>query len=584
MDEPFQRMAMDIVGPLPRSRSGNRFVLVLCDYATRYPEAIPMRTIDAGAVADELVKVFSRVGIPKEILTDQGTNFTSKLLGELYQLLNIKALRTSPYHPQTDGLVERFNGTLKEMLRKTAQEDGKDWDKLLPYLLFAYREVPQNSTGFSPFELLYGWEVRGPLDVIKKQWEASPTGDASVVSHILLMRERLEQMYDLVRDNMREAQKQQKMMFDRKAWERTLAAGDQVLVLLPTSSSKLLALWHGPYEVQRRVGKVNYEVMMGDRRRKRRILHINLLRKWNEPAKSGYFVSEVGEGEDEVDTTTWSGEERGESVVGEKLSEEQRQGLAGLLWQYRSTLTEVPGCTTIAQHHIETGASSPIHLSPYRLPHAYREPVQRELEEMKAHRIIEPANSDWAAPMVIVKKKDGTLRLCVDYRRLNSMTRVDAYPMPRIEDMMDQLGKAKYLSTLDLTKGYWQVPVAEEDRPKTAFTTPFGLFQFIRMPFGLQGAPATFQRMVDHLLHGLESFASAYLDDIVIHSATWEEHLQHLEIVLVRLREAGLTAKPRKCQFGMAQCVYLGHVVGGGKVQVERSKVDAIKKMPHTKD
>ena len=183
--EPFQRMAMDIVGPLPRSRSGNRFVLVLCDYATRYPEAIPMRTVDAEAIAEELVGIFSRVGIPQEILTDQGTNFTSKLLGELYRLLNIKALRTSPYHPQTDGLVERFNGTLKGMLRKTAQEDGKDWDKLLPYLLFAYREVPQSSTGFSPFELLYGWDVRGPLDVVKEHWESDPqTREQSVVSHV----------------------------------------------------------------------------------------------------------------------------------------------------------------------------------------------------------------------------------------------------------------------------------------------------------------------------------------------------------------------------------------------------------------
>ena len=165
-----------------------------------------MRTVDAEAIAEELVGIFSRVGIPQEILTDQGTNFTSKLLGELYRLLNIKALRTSPYHPQTDGLVERFNGTLKGMLRKTAQEDGKDWDKLLPYLLFAYREVPQSSTGFSPFELLYGWDVRGPLDVVKEHWESDPqTREQSVVSHVLLMRERLEQMAALVQDNMREA-------------------------------------------------------------------------------------------------------------------------------------------------------------------------------------------------------------------------------------------------------------------------------------------------------------------------------------------------------------------------------------------
>ena len=154
---------MDIVGPLPRSSSGKWYILVICDYATRYPEAVALRTIDANAVAEELLTFFSRVGVPEEILTDQGTNFMSQLLSEAYRLLKIKPIRTTPYHPQTDGLVERFNGTLKAMLKKAASEDGRDWDRLLPYLLFAYREVPQASTGFSPFELLYGHNVRGPL-------------------------------------------------------------------------------------------------------------------------------------------------------------------------------------------------------------------------------------------------------------------------------------------------------------------------------------------------------------------------------------------------------------------------------------
>ena len=156
IEVPFSRIAMDIVGPLPRSRVGNRFILVICDYATRYLEAIPLRSVDAEHVAEELVKLFTRVGVPAEILTDQGSNFTPQLLVEVYNLLHIKPIRTSPYHPQTNGLVERFNQTLKAILKKAASEEGKDWDRLIPYLLFAYREVPQSSTGFSPFELLYG--------------------------------------------------------------------------------------------------------------------------------------------------------------------------------------------------------------------------------------------------------------------------------------------------------------------------------------------------------------------------------------------------------------------------------------------
>ena len=123
---------MDVVGPLPRNQAGNRYILVVCDYATRYPEAIPLRAIDAEHIAEELIKLFARVGVPKEILTDQGSNFMSQLLAELYRLLGVKAIRTSPYHPQTDGLVERFNQTLKGMLRKTAHDGGKYWDKQIP--------------------------------------------------------------------------------------------------------------------------------------------------------------------------------------------------------------------------------------------------------------------------------------------------------------------------------------------------------------------------------------------------------------------------------------------------------------------
>ena len=142
VDEPFSRVAMDMIGPLDRSKNGNRYVLVLCDYAARYPEVVPLKNVDAETTSEAIAEVFTRFGIPKEVLTDQGSNFMSELLGEVFKLLDISHIKTSPYHPQTDGLVERFNGTLKMMLRKFIQEHPNEWDKLLPYLLFAYREVP----------------------------------------------------------------------------------------------------------------------------------------------------------------------------------------------------------------------------------------------------------------------------------------------------------------------------------------------------------------------------------------------------------------------------------------------------------
>ena len=161
----------------------------------------------------------------------------SQLLSEVYRLLKIKPIRTTPYHPQTDGLVESFNGTLKAMLKKAVSEDGRDWDRLLPYLLFAYREVPQASTGFSPFELLYGQNVRGPLNILKESWEADKKSTESVVSYVLTIQERLAQLRDVVPDNLQITQANQKEWYDRQARNRQFRPGDQVLVLLPTSTN-----------------------------------------------------------------------------------------------------------------------------------------------------------------------------------------------------------------------------------------------------------------------------------------------------------------------------------------------------------
>ena len=164
--KPFERISMDIVGPLPKSSAGNRFILVINDLATRYPEAIPMRTVKSPKIAEELAKYVSRHGIPKEILTDNGTNFISTYIRKLYEILGIKQVLTTPFHPQTNGVTERFNGTLISMLRRFVRDDVNQWDKMLPYVLFAYRETPHQATGFSPFELLYGTNPRGVLDIL----------------------------------------------------------------------------------------------------------------------------------------------------------------------------------------------------------------------------------------------------------------------------------------------------------------------------------------------------------------------------------------------------------------------------------
>jgi transposase InsO family protein len=166
VSEPFRKIAIDLIGELPKTKTGYKYILTIIDYATRYPEAIPLKTTHSRVIAEALVSLFSRVGLPDEIVSDQGANLIGTLMTQLYELLGITNIKTSVYHPEANGLVERFNGMLKRMLKKFASDEVDKWDKYLPYVLFAYREVPCQSTGYSPFELLYGRTVRGPFSLI----------------------------------------------------------------------------------------------------------------------------------------------------------------------------------------------------------------------------------------------------------------------------------------------------------------------------------------------------------------------------------------------------------------------------------
>jgi len=391
-------------------------------------------------------------------------------------------------------------------------------------------------------------------------------------------------MSDLVHKNLSQAQYKQKQWYDKNARERKFSAGDQVLVLLPTDTNKLLAQWQGPYKIVKQIGKVNYQVELHDRRKHHRIFHVNMLRPWYTATSNSYLSTEVTE-DDQDDIPLWYPSDSNQLVesqptLGAQLSPLQQESLKEMLKNYPEVVQDKPGCTDWAIHSVSTGDKGPIRLPPYRLPYAYRESVKMEIEDMLKHGIIEPSTSEWSAPIVVVQKKDKSLRICVDYRRLNSLSEMDAYPMPRIDEVIDRLGAASFISTMDLNRGYWQVPLSPESKTKTAFATPFGLYQFNVMPFGLQGAPATFQRLMDKVVRGMEQFTAAYLDDLIIYSESWEDHLNHISQVLQRLREAGLTVKAKKCQLGMRECIYLGHVVGNGTVKPEPGKIEAVQRFP----
>jgi len=239
------------------------------------------------------------------------------------------------------------------------------------------------------------------------------------------------------------------------------------------------------------------------------------------------------------------------------------------------------GFCDIIQHDIDTANSSPIKQSPGRPPLAACEAEDKILDEMLASGVIEPSLSPWASPVCLVKKKDDTYRLCVDYRKVNAVSKKDAFPIPDIHDALDHLRGDRYFATFDLLSGYWQLGMTERAKEASAFCTRRGLFHFTRMPFGLAGAPATFCRLMSIVLRDqLWKICLCYLDDIIIFDRTPQELLDRLDQVLTRLHQVGLKVKPSKSVLFKTEVQFLGHLVTQNGVAPMPDKLEAIRNWP----
>lgn len=263
------------------------------------------------------------------------------------------------------------------------------------------------------------------------------------------------------------------------------------------------------------------------------------------------------------------------------LTDEQRLRLQMMLNENWERMPNKIGCTSRVQHKIVT-ESEPVKQRYYPVSPAIQVHIDAELKKMLADNIIEPSSSAWSSPILMVPKKDGGYRFCVDFRRLNKVTKKDAYPLPYVSGILDRLRGAKYLSSLDIKSAYWQIPMSACSREFTAFTIPGrGLFQFKRMPFGLTNAPATWQRLIDEVLQAdLEPFVFVYLDDVIVISESFEQHLEILQKIFDRLFKAGLTLNRDKCQFFRSELRYLGYVVDKRGLRVDPDKVNAILGIP----
>ena len=575
LSEPFEALAFDLVGPMEPGQGGCRFILTSICMASRWPEAVPLRTVTAEDVAEGMFTVFSRTGIPLQLLTDQGPQFMGSLVKSMCTKLKIDNIRTTPYHPECNGIIERMHGTLCGMLTK-ATSLGLDWVRQLPFALFALRLAPSRDTGLSPFQLVYGRQVRSPLDVLYEGWVDEEYSDFDVELWTDWLGKRMKIWSEIAREKGLEASVARKKQFDKKVVVRELKVGDKVLCRIPGMIKKLKESWKGPYTVKKKLNQVDY--LVETRKGKSKVLHINNLKLYKEREERVRRLTVVADCvEDDPE------------LVGVRLGDQcprfDDRVIAELEAAYPQVFSDLPGRTDLCQLMISTVSEQPLATHPHRVPDKWKEGVRSEILKLEEQGIIVKSKSPWASPIVPVPKPDGTIRVCIDYRRLNSITIKDPYYMVTLEEILDRVGNSCVMSKIDLSKGYYQILVHPGSIDKTAFVSPVGKFAFTRMPFGLANAPAIFQRLMESVLEGCYKFSAPYIDDVIVFSSCVVEHVSHLEEVVKALGKAGLMLKKSKCVFGRTSVEYLGHRIGSGCLAVPQHRITAMENylQPKTK-
>lgn len=275
--------------------------------------------------------------------------------------------------------------------------------------------------------------------------------------------------------------------------------------------------------------------------------------------------------------------EKIEELTAHIENEKQRQRLQNILWKHGKLLdTRKPSIIKATIHHaIDTGAHSPVYTPPYRVSYRDEQIQREEIDKLLKQGIIEESTSPWSSPIVLVRKKDGSVRFCIDFRKLNNITTKDAFPIPRIDDIFDHLSQAEYYSTIDFKAGYFQVGLDPKDCPKTAFSTRDQHYQFTVLPQGVTNGPPAFQRIVSQILGPTRwQYSLAYLDDVIIYSQTFDQHLQHLDDILHRLDDANFRLNVNKCQIAKTSIDYLGHHIERSNIRPNAENIRALLDTP----
>ena len=381
------------------------------------------------------------------------------------------------------------------MIRSYCFDTEKDWDEGIHLLLFAVRESVQESLCFSPFELVFGHSVRGPSKLLKEKFLSNDETPLNLLQYVSDFRNRLSRACEVARSNLKTSQGKMKASYDNHVVDRKFKPGAKVLALLPIPG-RPLARYFGPYTIDKKTSDLNFIINTPGRRKNKQMCHVNMLKEYFDrdssiskpitvvntvPQESNVFEPEVNS--DFIDESDPGPSKLENSDILRNLNNKlshlepsQQEELKQLIHEYKHLFPDIPTTTDKIYHDVIVEDSKPIKQHPYRMNPLKQKYLQDEVKYLLENVFIEPSQSNYSSPCILVPKSNGTYRMCTDYRKVNSVTKTDSFPIPRIDDCIDKVGNSKYVTKFDLLKGFWQVPLTDRAKEASAFATPNGLY------------------------------------------------------------------------------------------------------------
>lgn len=626
-EKSFNHWHVDAAGPFfPNQRVDKNYCLIAVDSNSRFPMAFPLRAVTAKSVCDCLLKLWSLFGVSQFVSLDNATCNTAKLTRLLMEKMGCSPIFITPTNSRANGLAERYIGSLKEMIHKMAYDRKRSWHQYLDYILWALREIPQAGTGVSPWMLAFGHVPRGPCAVLKDAWvgeEELPLNlGTSVTEYLIDLRNKLAEVNDFAAAHMQQSQHRWASRYNLRTRPKSFQVDDPVLILAPDdTSSRLWSRWRtgvvvqvkSPFSYIVECDGNRYHVPVSKLRHYDvRCEQVNcnaLLLKISCDVDEGMSAVHVNsctsviydQDEDfgKVDGIETDQIREGDVLLPSlridpakisHLNPLQRKQLLEVLDRYPAVFSDKPGFCDMFEMEINVSPEfKPKRLKSYAIPEKLRPEVRRQMKELLDLGLIEESTSPMASPLICVLKgpngRDG-VRCVMDYRYINHYTVGDALAPPDIADILQRIGRARYITSFDGKSSYWTIPIKKEHRWLTGFICEGQLYQWTRAAFGLKNSGCAFVRMLQKVLQPIRSFVENFVDDLATFTDEhWDTHLKHIDLLLQNIKKCGLTLNLKKSSFAMSEVKFCGHIVGSGKRRIDPDKVRAVRELrrPETK-